>query len=137
MEKKMSISVTESRDSQRILDAADQRADSHTKAEIGAIEDFQRACAKGDANAMCQWAHMTTDWEKVQAPVVAGQPRPMRVQTLAEVMAESLDYAEGPSMTEAMQLILNAANGSNVQAQAQSLVDRMAKTWAKFNTEEA
>lgn len=131
----MGIAVTENRDSQRIKDAMDTLSDLQARDEIANAEDFKTACRKGDANALPSFAPMVTDWTSVKPPVVAGQVMPKRVPTLSEVMAESLDYGDGPSMTEAMQLILNAANGMDVQAQAQGLIDRMASTWAKFNTE--
>lgn len=131
----MSICVTENQDSQRIRDAMDRLSDLQAQAEITAAEDFKTACQKGDANALPNFAPMVTDWTAVKPPVIAGQILPRRTPTLSEVMAESLDYGDGPSMTEAMQLLLNAASGANVQAQAQGLIDRMAATWAKFNTE--
>ena len=131
----MSICVTENRDSQRIRDALDRLSDLQAQAEIATAEDFKTACSKGDANALPCFAPMVTDWTAVKPPVIAGQILPRRTPTLSEVMAESLDYGDGPSMTEAMQLILNAANGMDVKAQAQGLIDRMATTWAKFNTE--
>jgi hypothetical protein len=65
-----------------------------------------------------------------------GSPRPLRVQRLHEVMGESLDYSNGPSMVEAMQLILNvaySANLVNAPAQARALLARMANAWASQN----
>ena len=105
------------------------------QAERAVIEDFIAACQRCDANALPSFAPMVTDWRLAKTPRSAGEPAPKRMPTLSEVMAESLDYGDGPSMTEAMQLILNAANGMDVKAQAQGLIDRMATTWAKFNTE--
>lgn len=128
----MSIAVTENRDSQRILDAMDALSDRQAQAEIAAIKDFQQACVKGDANSLCQWAPRVADRN---VPRTKDGFLPTRRQTLAEVMTESLDYRDGPTLTEAMQLILNASNGTNVQEQARGLIDRMATTWAKFNTE--
>ena len=52
-------------------------------------------------------------------------------------MGDTLDYSEGPSMVEAMQLVLNAAAGSDVKAQATGLLKRMADKFAEMNVEAA
>jgi len=63
--------------------------------------------------------------------------RPKRYQTLAECMGESLDYTDGPASIELYQLLLNAAAGADVQAQANDLLGRMAVVFAKFHAEAA
>lgn len=98
---------------------------------------FTRACAKADANASADFAPMVRDWDAAKhLPVSIGAHMPRRYQTVAEVMQESLDYSSGPSMTEAMQLILNVAYGTdlvNAPAQARALLSRMATTFAAYN----
>lgn len=98
---------------------------------------FIKACARADANAMADFAPMVRDWDAAKhLPVSIGAHMPRRYQTVAEVMQESLDYSSGPSMTEAMQLILNVAYGTdlvNAPAQARALLDRMATTFATYN----
>ena len=45
--------------------------------------------------------------------------------------------ADGPASIELYQLLLNAAAGADVQAQANELLGRMAVVFAKFNAEAA
>ncbi len=134
----MSISTLEDMVSVRLLKAMDDLSDRKIRAEISAIQDFQKACNTGDANALVSFAPLVRDSSAspdADGAYVPWENRPLRSQTLAEVMTESLDYRDGPSLTEALQLLLNASNGANVQEQARGLIDRMATTWAKFNTE--
>ena len=60
-----------------------------------------------------------------------------RLQAVGDVMAESLDYGNGPSMAEAMRLIAAAAAGADVADMARSLVNRMADVFASHNAEGA
>jgi hypothetical protein len=110
-------------------------AEAQAKAEWEADRAFTAACAAGDANAIATFAPMVRDFTAPVSPVGAYVPK--RVQLLTEVMQESLDYPSGPSMTEAMQLLLNVAYGTDpvaVQDQAKRLIERMATTWASQNT---
>lgn len=107
---------------------------------IEAQNGFAQAVRRGDANALAPWAPRITDWVVVRSTPIDQRTvtsLPKRSQTLAEVMAEALDYGDGPSMTEAMQLILNVAHGSdlvNAPAQARSLIERMGRSFAFHNT---
>ena len=58
-----------------------------------------------------------------------------KLQTVGAVMAESLDYGNGPSMAEAMRLIAAAATGADVADMARSLLNRMADAYAHYNAE--
>lgn len=112
--------------------------EAQARAEREADRAFTSACEAGDANALAVFAPMVNDWDAAERhPRAAGAPMPKRVQTLAEVMQESLDYINGPSMTEAMQLMLNVAYGDPeaAQAQARRLIERMAEKWASQNVE--
>ena len=116
-----------------MLDADERRS----RAEFEMAADFLRACGKADANAVATWAPQITDWK---GPLyLAGDKyvHPKRHQTLAECMGESLDYTDGPASIELYQLLLNAAAGADVQAQANELLGRMAVVFAKFNAEAA
>lgn len=109
--------------------------EAQAKAERDADREFTAACEKLDANALAGFAPMVRDFTASVASVSGLVPK--RVQTLAEVMQEALDYPKGPSMTEAMQLLLNVAYGvdlEDAQAQARRLIERMAETWARQNT---
>lgn len=130
------ISTMDSLDTVRALGAMNARQDRIEAAERAAIEDFTEACRRGDANALANFAPMVTDWHLAKLPHPVGAPAPKRAQTLSEVMVESLDYGDGPSMTEAMQLLLNAAYGSSdthLSEMARGLIKRMAQTHAKHS----
>lgn len=105
------------------------------KAQLSAA--FVKACAKCDANALATYAPMVRDYNAPKP--VDSSYLPHRYQTQAEVMADCLDYQNGPSMTEAMQLILNVAYGTdlvNAPEQARALISRMASTFANYNHSE-
>jgi hypothetical protein len=89
---------------------------------------FAMAAGKADANALCTWAPRTTDWD-------AAKRMPIDQRT-TEVMVESLDYGNGPTMTEAMQLILNATRSTDTDLAllAGDLVDRMGAAFARMNS---
>jgi hypothetical protein len=108
-------------------------ADAQAKAERDADDAFMAACGRCDANALADFAPMVRDWTFKVASI---DKAPKRVQTLTEVMQESLDYPSGPCMEELMQLLLNVAFNRdlvNQPARARDLVARMAGTWASQN----
>lgn len=99
--------------------------------------DFLRACGKADANAVVTWAPQITDWNDPLYLVGDKPVRPKRYRTLAECMGDTLYYTDGPDSIELYQLLLNAAAGADVQAQANELLGRMAVVFAKFHAEAA
>lgn len=139
----MSISTTESRDTRLALDALHDMQDRLISAEIGLATSYMVACGRGDANALAPFAPSVRD--SAASPDASGkyvpwEERPLRVQTVAEIMQGSLDYRDGPSLTEVMQLVLNVAYGTdlvNTPEQARALLGRMASTWAQMNAEDA
>ena len=101
-------------------------------------DGFMKSVDNGDANALCSWAPKTTDWDAAGRLPIDQRTTvslPKRAQTMAECMAESLDHGDGPSMTEAMQLILNVATGcdESTRSQAMRLLERMGDSFAKHN----
>ena len=99
---------------------------------------FGKAVELGDANALCPWAGTVTDWDaarKLPTDQKALGNLPKRAQTFTECMSESLDYSDGPSMTEAMQLILNAARCSDdaLSEQARRLLENMGESFSYHN----
>jgi hypothetical protein len=101
---------------------------------------FDKAVTVGDANALCTWAPYTTDWQAInrlplEQRTAEKRAAAKRAQTMAECMVESLDYGDGPSMVEAMQLVLNAARCTDdaLSAQARRLLERMAESFAARN----
>lgn len=59
----------------------------------------------------------------------------MRSQTIAEVLADSLDYRAGPEIADVLQVLVAAAKGESVELQASALLQRMAAKWAENNAE--
>ena len=108
----------------------------HREQELRA--GFMFAAGRADANALATWAPTVTDYELRRKLHLAHDAKfqPQRVQTMTEVMSESLDYSTGPSMTEAMQLILNACRSTDAELaqQAANLVDRMGAAFARMNS---
>lgn len=98
---------------------------------------FIKACARQDANALALFAPMVNDWDAAKRqPRAAGAPMPKRVQNMTEVVKESLDYQDGPSMTELVQFLFNVSYGTdvvNAPAQGRALISRMGMAFAKFN----
>lgn len=138
----MSYSADPVLDAGRHTEEMFRQSDELERAEIALGARFLRLAGKADANALCDFAS-TTDWDAAKRQPIdqrTATSLPKRQQTLAEVMAESLDFASGPSLCEAMQLILNVAYGANLAnapAQARDLLGRMAAKWAEFNVEAA
>lgn len=55
--------------------------------------------------------------------------------TVADVMAESLDYTSGPSLKDVFNVVIATALGKVVTGEAKSLIDRMAAAYASINYE--
>lgn len=68
------------------------------------------------------------DWQARAAGIV-GANKPA---TVGQVMAGALGYGDGPSMDDAMSLIISLSKGEATQQQAKELLQRMAQTWAKY-----
>jgi hypothetical protein len=134
----MSYSADPVLDADRHTDEMFRKSDEQDREEMALAGRFLAMAKQADANALCDFAS-TTDWDAMKRQPI--DPRtatrlPKRQQTLAEVMAESLDYSDGPSLSEALQLLLNVAHGAdlvNAPAQARALLGRMAEKWAYFN----
>jgi hypothetical protein len=120
----------------RASEESDREACRRAVAQGEMEEDFRQACKKGDANALCDWAPMTTDWDAVKRMPIdqkAATTLPKRMQVLHEVLTEALDFQKGPTRSELMQLLLNTANGSAAaQQQARQLLTRMGAEFASI-----
>ena len=77
---------------------------------------------------------MTAD---MSAPALIAEPRRNHIKgtehpaTVGEMLAESLDFARGPTTDEVL-----AASGRDAQPVAVELINRMASKWAEFQMEE-
>lgn len=105
------------------------------EADFVTYELFKHACEQFSATTVIPWSPTRTDWD---APSNDTASRPQRHYKLHEVMTDALDYSRGPSMADAMQIILNAQTSSDkeIARQAKALIHAMAKAWADFNTPE-
>jgi hypothetical protein len=117
----------------------DKASDQHYSVSTMQAE-FMATVDKGDANALAPWAPLTTDWNLInrlplEQRTIALRSTSKRQQSLSECMAESLDYSDGPSMAEAMQLILDVARGPSEETTytARRLLERMAACFAYHN----
>lgn len=108
------------------LDRKDDYQIRQTEAEIKFANDFLELCAKGDVNAVADFAKPTFDY---RSPIVNGK-RGTRPQTLDDLMGTSLDYTKGPQQKELYQLLLNVAFGKSHSREACELLNRMAETLA-------
>lgn len=102
-------------------------------AEARMADAFTSAAIAGDMTAPAYFAPKINDYRLSRAGVTP----PKRAQTVGEVMADSLDYGNGPSMYDAMRLIAHAATGADVADMARSLLNRMADAYAHYNAEAA
>lgn len=105
------------------------------EADFETYEAFKDACEDLPATAVLHWSPLRND---LDAPHTPGTDRPQRHYQLHEVMSDSLDFRSGPQMSDAMQIVLNAAKSSdvNLAKQAKTLIHQMAVTWAKYYTPE-
>ena len=105
---------------QAIIDSAHAESIEQMRAEAQMADDFTHAAISQRMSDVAYFA--PRDY--------AG-----KLQTVGAVMAESLDYGNGPSMDDAMRLIAAAATGADVADMARSLLNRMADAYAHYNAE--
>lgn len=128
-------------DADEYLDSLFAKQEASEAAADAMAEQFRESAQKADANAFAMWAPLVTDWERARRqPVGVTTDLPKRYQTMAEVMAESLDFDHGPSETELMQLLLNVAYGAdlaNAPRHARDLLRRMGDAFGRVHSEVA
>lgn len=135
----MSYSSNPVIDAMRHYGALYEASDAKVEAEADLAGDFLKACQKVDANALAPWAGQVIDNEQRMALGLdwSAKNLPQRQQALHEVMIESLDYPDGPTMCEAMQLLLNVAYSAdlvNTPSMARGLIERMGRSFAFHNS---
>jgi len=110
------------RDAERFFDAVDEQQLQLRRAEACLRGDFLRAAAIGEMNNVASFAPYRTEWrDGIQM---------RRHPTIGEVMAESLDYPEGPCTDDVLGFLARQADAGN--AEALRLVVRMAEKWAEM-----
>lgn len=136
----MSICVTESLQSRRLLDNMHQREDALDQAEAELAHEFTQAILAGDPDATPDWTGTTPDYAAGKklgmAYGAAGFPR--RRCTVEECLMESLDYTGGPDMGDVLKVLSLAMKGTDptVALAARQLVERAAAKFAQHNVDE-
>lgn len=64
---------------------------------------------------------------------VTGLRRKTRPSKVGEMMADILDYKEGPSITDVLSFVV--AKAKDGDADAMKIIDQMARTWAYYKEE--
>ena len=138
----MSICVTESIQSRRMLDDMHKREAEHDRlAQLAAdmAFDFTRAIEAGDPDATPAWAGTVIDYARARKlGIPYGDKRaPRRACTVAESLQEALDYSNGPSLADVVKVLSMAIKCSDatVAVAARQLVERAAAKFAEQNAE--
>lgn len=137
----MSICVTESLQSRRMLDEIHRREDEQQRlkdAEADLADEFAQAIAAGDPDATPKWAGTVIDYDaarKLGIPLYDNDRLPRRAYTVAECLRDSLDYSNGPEMGDVLKVLALAIKSMDgaVSLAARQLVDRAARKWAEHN----
>ena len=136
----MSICVTESSESRRLLDAMHQREDALEQAEAELAQQFTQAILAGDPDATPDWTGTTPDYAAGRKlGMDYGAPGfPRRRCAVEECLMESLDYSNGPGFGDVLKVLSLAIKGSDpvVALAARQLVERAAAKYAQHNIDE-
>lgn len=136
----MSICVTESSESRRLLDAIHQREDALEQAEAELAHEFIQAILAGDPDATPDWTGTTPDYAAGRKLGMAyGAPGfPRRRCAVEECLMESLDYSNGPTHGDVLKVLSLAMKGADpvVALAARQLVERAAAKYAQHNVDE-
>lgn len=138
----MSICVTESLQSRRMLDEQHDREDAQARAEADLAYDFTRSIELGDPDAMPGWTGTCADYDaakRLGLKAVDGIDRfPRRRVTVEEAMRDALDYPSGPGIGDVVKVLSLAMKGNDpiVALAARQLVERAAAKFAEHNAPE-
>lgn len=116
------------------------RDDAHYRAEADLAYEFGRAIEEGDPDATPAWSGTVPDTKAASSlGLKVGDPAyPRRRLTAAEALGESLDYPDGPGISDVLIVLSTALRSSDpiVRLAARQLVDRCGRKFAEFNVEE-
>lgn len=115
-------------------------AERQDAAEAQTARLFISAIEAGEPLATPEWTGTVPDYDAARAlrlPYNAAN-KPMRAYTVAEALADALDYSRGPSLTDVVKVLALAMKCSDpfVALAARQLVERAAAKWAEHNTPE-
>jgi len=135
----MSICVTESAESRRLLDQMYATNDRLADMEADLAYDFTKSIELGNPDATPDWTGSCTDYERARVlSVPYDHPSiPKRRYTVAECLQDALDYEQGPSLASVVKLLSVAMRSTDpiVSLAAKQLVDRAATKYAEMNAE--
>ena len=108
----------------RSLEASDRQLN----AEEATYAELMSACQE-------EGARITDTFPRSPEKIICDfYTKKYRPKSLGETLAETLDYKRDFSNEQLVQIIINAANGQDVQSQAWLALDQMARIHAEYNT---
>jgi hypothetical protein len=140
MEETMSICVTESLQSVRLLDAIHQREDALDQAEADLAHEFTQAILAGDPDATPDWTGTTPDFTEGRrlGMTYGAAGYPYKRRSVEQALQDSLDYGSGPGLADVLKVLSLAMKGTDptVALAARQLVERAAAKFAQHNIDE-
>jgi hypothetical protein len=124
----MSYSNDPELDAQRHCDSQHAYSQRVLAAEMAISTAFIKLAMRGDAGAVAEFAPTVLDFSQGVANV---RKIPKRVPRLHECIREAIDILDNEQ--ELMQLLLNAASGMDVRADATLLLSQCASKFAEAN----
>jgi len=135
----MSICVTESAESRRLLDQMYATSDRLADMDADLAYDFTKSIELGKPDATPSWTGTGTDYDRVRAMGLSytDDNLPQRRYTVSECLQDALDYSNGPSLSDVVKLLAVAMRSTDpiVSLAAKQLVERAATKYAEMNAE--
>lgn len=139
----MSICVSESLQSRRLLDEICRLSDERLAQDVAEAEtaiQFAMAIEAGDPDATPEWCGTVADYDtgRKLGKSVGTPGYPLRVRSVAECLDSGLDYTGGPDMGDVLRVLSLAMKSADpvVSTAARKLVQRAAQKFAEHNTQE-
>jgi hypothetical protein len=117
-------------DAQRHFDKVYVYEERVQAAELAMSTAFVNLAMRGDAGAAAPFAPETPDYSK---GIADSKTLPKRAQRLHECIREAMEYMDAEQ--ELMQLVINAATGLDVKADAQKFIADCASKFAAMNVD--
>lgn len=126
----MSYSTDPVLDAERHTSALNRYSEAVKAAELQMSAAFVNRAQRGDAGAAAEFAPAVRDYSK---GIQSADTLPKRAQRLHECIREAVDYLD--TEQELMQLLINAATGLDVRADAQKFIADCASKFAQINVD--
>ena len=105
-------------------------ADAVLARKIEMVNDYVRSATHLPMSTKLDWAPSVPDYGAPKIKETGQHLR--RLQTLEEVLIDSLDHTNGPSQSDLFDLLAAAARGEPVKERAAFLIARMAGVWVEW-----